>query len=114
MPKAIATSSTRQYVEWVLQPHGLLSRFAFALTADDVSQGKPHPEIYEKAAARCGCDSAAMLVLEDSVNGMRAAKAAGARCVVVPHALVDRNELGPADAIVARLDAPELWEWLGL
>jgi len=114
MPKAIATSSTRAYVDWVLQPHGLLSRFAFALTADDVSQGKPHPEIYEKAAARFGCDPAAVLVLEDSVNGMRAAKAAGARCVVVPHALVDRNELSLADAIVLRLDAPELLEWLGL
>jgi beta-phosphoglucomutase-like phosphatase (HAD superfamily) len=49
-------------------------------------------------------------VLEDSVNGLRAAKAAGARCVVVPHDLVDVSQLAGADAIVASLAAPELFK----
>jgi HAD superfamily hydrolase (TIGR01509 family) len=113
-PHAIATSSTARYVNWVLTPHGILPRFAFVLTADDVTHGKPHPEIYQKAAQRFGIEPATMLVLEDSVNGMRAAKAAGAHCVVVPHALVNVEELGPADAIVPRLDAPEVLELLGM
>jgi HAD superfamily hydrolase (TIGR01509 family) len=114
VPRAIATSSTARYVEWVLGPHRLMHRFGFVLTADDVTHGKPHPEIYEKAAARFGCPASGMLVLEDSINGMRSAKAAGARCVVVPHALVNVDELSAADAIVPRLDAPELLDLLQL
>ena len=53
-----------------------------------------------------------MLVLEDSVAGLRSAKAAGASCVVVPHELVDVNELKGADAIVPSLVAPQLLEML--
>ncbi len=114
IPRAIATSSTARYVDWALSPHGILPRFAFVLTADDVTHGKPHPEIYQKAARRFDVDPANMLVLEDSVNGMRAAKTAGAHCVVIPHALVNIEELGPADAIVPRLDAPQVLALLKL
>jgi HAD superfamily hydrolase (TIGR01509 family) len=114
MPRAIATSSTAKYVEQILAPHRIVQRFAFVLSADDVKQGKPHPEIYQKAAARHGHAAAEMIVLEDSVNGLRAAKAAGANCVVVPHALVNLEELSGADAIVPSLAAPELLELLGL
>jgi pseudouridine-5'-monophosphatase len=113
MPRCIATSSTPAYVERVLSGHGILPRFDFVLTCDDVSEGKPHPEVYQKAAARFGVSPAEMLVLEDSVNGLKAAKAAGARCVVVPHALVPREDLIGADAIVADLAAPLLRDWIG-
>lgn len=108
VPKALATSSSAAYVQRVLEPHQLLSRFDFVLTCDDVQHGKPHPEIYERAAARFGHAPAQMLVLEDSPNGLRAAKAAGARCVVVPHALVPLGELAAADAIVESLAAEQL------
>jgi HAD superfamily hydrolase (TIGR01509 family) len=114
LPRAIATSSSAGYVGKVLGPHGLLSRFAFVLTCDDVRHGKPHPEIYEKAATRFGHTAAEMVVLEDSVNGLRAAKSAGAKCVVVPHELVDVGRLNGADAIVASLAAPEVFSLLGL
>jgi HAD superfamily hydrolase (TIGR01509 family) len=114
LPKAIATSSSRRYVERILAPHGLVDRFTFVLTCDDVSWGKPHPEIYEKAAARFGHHAADIVVLEDSPNGLRAAKAAGARCVVVPHALVPRGDLAEADAIVSSLAEPKLLGLLGL
>jgi HAD superfamily hydrolase (TIGR01509 family) len=113
-PRAIATSSTAAYVERIMAPHRLLHRFAFILSADDVAQGKPHPEIYLKTAERLGYAPGEMLVLEDSVNGLRAAKAAGARCIVVPHALVDVNLVKQADAIVQSLDAPRLLEVLDL
>jgi HAD superfamily hydrolase (TIGR01509 family) len=114
IPRAIATSSSRRYVERILAPHHLLRHFAFVLTCDDVRQGKPCPEIYEKAARQLGHSPEWMAVLEDSPNGLRAAKAAGARCVVVPHSLVAVEDLGGADAIVPSLAAPQLWELLGL
>jgi HAD superfamily hydrolase (TIGR01509 family) len=114
VPKAIATSSAREYVDTVFGPHGLTERFAFVLTCDDVTHGKPHPEVYALAAARLGLTPAEVVVLEDSVNGLRAAKAAGARCVVVPHAHTPRHELSAADAVVASLAAPELTTFLGI
>src|SRR5438552_18719319 len=46
VPKAMATSSSREYVDAVFGPHGLLDHFAFVLTCDDVTHGKPHPEVY--------------------------------------------------------------------
>jgi HAD superfamily hydrolase (TIGR01509 family) len=105
IPRAIATSSSSAYVKRVMGPHDILHRFDFVLTADDVVHGKPHPEIYLKAATRFGHAVDAMLVLEDSPNGMRAAKAAGARCVVVPHQLVDLREYTAADLVVPSLSA---------
>lgn len=108
LPRCIATSSSAEYVKRVLKPHDILAQFGFVLTCDDVRHGKPHPEVYEKAAARFGVRPEEMLVLEDSVNGLKAAKAAGARCVVVPHDLVPREELMGADAIAASLDSPVL------
>jgi HAD superfamily hydrolase (TIGR01509 family) len=113
IPRAIATSSSLRYVRRILEPHGLLERFAFVLTAEDVTDGKPAPEIYENAAARLGHAAQDMVVLEDSPNGLRAAKAAGARCIVVPHALIRREDLTEADAIVPSLEAPLVHELLG-
>jgi HAD superfamily hydrolase (TIGR01509 family) len=112
IPKAMATSSRGQYVRRILEPHQILHRFAFVLSAEDVSLGKPAPEIYLKAAARFGHEPAEMLVLEDSPNGLRAAKAAGARCVVAPHDLAPRQALASADAIVDSLASPALLELL--
>src|SRR5439155_8315193 len=86
LPKAIATSSGREYVQHMFGPHGLLERFAFVLTAEDVTHGKPHPEIFATAAARFGLTPAEVLVIEDSIHGICAAKAAGARVILVPHA----------------------------
>jgi HAD superfamily hydrolase (TIGR01509 family) len=114
IPTAIATSSGRSYLARILEPHGLLGCFRFALTCEDVLHGKPHPEIYEKAASQFGHAAADMVVLEDSPNGLRAAQAAGARCVVVPHERVPKSHIGSADAVIASLAAPELYELLGI
>jgi HAD superfamily hydrolase (TIGR01509 family) len=114
IPKAIATSSSAAYVERILAPHELVQRFAFVLTCEDVRLGKPFPEVYEKAAARFGHAPGEMVVLEDSPNGLRAAKAAGARCVVVPHPLVPLDDVTGADAIVPSLAAPRLHQLLGV
>ena len=114
VPIAVATSSPRVHVERVLGPHRLVERFGFILTCEDVRRGKPDPEIYRKAAESFGCPPGEMVVLEDSPNGMRAAKSAGARCVVVRHSRVHLGDLGPADAVVDSLAAGELSALLGL
>jgi HAD superfamily hydrolase (TIGR01509 family) len=114
IPRAIATSSSRAYVATVLEPYHLVDRFAFVLTAEDVQLGKPFPEVYEKAAARFDQAPAEMVVLEDSVNGMKAARSAGARCIVVPHDLVPRDALGDADVILDSLADGRVYQILGL
>ncbi|MGC4002743.1 MAG: HAD family phosphatase [Pirellulales bacterium] len=84
IPKAIATSSGPVFVGKCLGKFELVTRFDFVLTHQDVDQGKPHPEIYEKAAARLQVAPAEMLVLEDSAVGCRAAVDSGAYVVAVP------------------------------
>lgn len=114
VPVAIATSSHREHVDKVLAPHDLLRRFAFVMTCEDVVRGKPDPEIYCKTAGRFGHAPADMVVLEDSPNGLRSAKGAGARCVVIPHSRVPLHDIGLADAVVNSLAADELRTLLGL
>jgi len=83
-PKAIATNSGRSYLERVLEIAQLPTRFDFLLSVDDVQHGKPHPEIYCKAADRFGIEPRRMLVLEDSEFGCRAALGADAQVVAIP------------------------------
>ena len=85
LPKAVATSSERSYLHNLLGRLDLLDRFDALLTAEDVTHGKPHPEIYLTAAQRLGVEPSAMLVLEDSDMGTKAAAAAGAHIISVPH-----------------------------
>ncbi|MFL5340071.1 MAG: HAD family hydrolase [Gemmataceae bacterium] len=113
VPFCIATSSGSEFVRRVFGPHGLLERFRFVLTCEDVQRGKPHPDVYELAARRFGRPAGELLVFEDSPNGLRAAKAAGANCIVVPHPLTPRHLLQGADAVVPSLAAAELAEMLG-
>ena len=85
LPRAVATSSPRSYMTQLLQRFELLHRFHFTLTAEDVTHGKPHPEIYLMAARMLNVLPGEMLVLEDSETGTRAAAAAGAYVVSVPN-----------------------------
>jgi len=84
IPKCVATSSHRQFASEALGSFDLEPRFEFVLTADDVKNGKPDPEVYLTAAQRIGIPTEQMLVLEDSVIGSRAAVASGAFTIAVP------------------------------
>lgn len=84
MRKAIATSGARDYAEELLKRVDLHEHFEFLMTANDITHGKPHPEIYEKAAVKLGLAPAETLVLEDSHNGCKAGIAAGAYTIAVP------------------------------
>lgn len=106
VPKAVATSSHRPYLQRLLGRFGLLDRFDFTLTAEDVTHGKPHPEIYLKAADRHGVPPAQMLVLEDSENGARAAAAAGAHVIAIPHEFSHRHDFAAARGVARSLLDP--------
>ena len=114
VPKAIATSSRRAFVTDVLSRFDLEPRFSFILTAEDVVQGKPFPEIYQRAAARFGLEPRETLVLEDSENGCRAAAAAGAFTVAVPGGHSRRHNFEVASLVVDSLADQRIYETLGL
>ncbi len=114
IPKAIATSTSLRLATACLAPFELARRFAFVLTAEDIRHGKPHPEIYQTAAAHLGVSPAAMLVLEDSQNGCRAATAAGAFTVAVPADHSRDHDFSGAAMVIDSLADPRLYAVLGL
>ena len=103
LPKGVATSSPRNYLDDMLTRFDLHDRFLVTLTAEDVTHGKPHPEIYLRAAASIGVAPAQMLVLEDSEAGTRAAAAAGAVVVAVPNDHSRAQDFSPATVVVDSL-----------
>jgi len=113
-PKAIATSSRRVFVERVLASFQLGPRFEFVLTSEDVTQGKPHPEIYHRAADRLEVSPRQVMVLEDSQNGCRAAVAAGTFAVAVPGAHSRHHDFTGAALRVESLEDAQIRAALGL
>jgi HAD superfamily hydrolase (TIGR01509 family) len=81
---AIVTSSSRHGAERNLTLAGIRDRFDTILTLDDVTHGKPDPELYLKAAAHLGVTPKACIAVEDSNHGVAAAYAAGAVTLMVP------------------------------
>jgi HAD superfamily hydrolase (TIGR01509 family) len=114
IPKAIATSSGRSFVEEVLGRFGFVPRFQFILTGDDVTEGKPHPEIYQKAARQFGLEPGEVLVLEDSSNGCRAAVAAGTFAVAVPGSHSCRHDFSGCALSAETLADRRIYEALGI
>ena len=114
IPKAIGTSSCRELVTACLEPFGLERRFQFVLTAEDVQNGKPDPEIYLAAARRLAVSPMKMMVLEDSENGCRAAAAAEAFVVAVPGEHSQGHDFSAATLMVDSLADPRLFQTLGL
>jgi len=112
IPKAIATSSGPDFVRTVLAKFNLAPRFQFILTCDDITQGKPDPEIYLLAASRFGMRPEELLVLEDSQNGCRAAVTAGTVAVAVPGGHSRRHDFSGAVLVAESLADPRLWKLL--
>jgi HAD superfamily hydrolase (TIGR01509 family) len=110
IPKGVATSSPRDYLHDLLNRFSLKERFPVTLTAEDVTQGKPHPEIYLTAAQQIGVEPHEMLVLEDSEVGTRAAAAAGAFAVSVPHEHSSAHDFSSASYVAESLCDPYVLE----
>lgn len=112
---AIASSSSRDWVEGHLGRLGLLDRFDCIVTRDDVERTKPAPDLYLAAAGCLGVDPAEAVAIEDSAHGVAAAKAAGMRVAAVPTELTALLDLGIADVVVdslASVPPIELWALL--
>jgi putative hydrolase of the HAD superfamily len=84
LPCSVASSSPRWWVEHWLKHLGLREAFQNVTTLDDTGKVKPDPSLFLHAAEKLTRQPAESVVLEDSLNGLRAAHAAGMRCVVVP------------------------------
>ncbi|MFZ4732863.1 MAG: HAD family hydrolase [Pirellulales bacterium] len=110
----VATSSAPDYAHDVLARLALADRFAFVLTAHDVTTGKPDPEIYRLAASRFGLPPARLAVLEDSQIGCRAGLAAGAVVVAVPAGHSRRHDFTGVRLVAESLADPQLHGLLGL
>jgi HAD superfamily hydrolase (TIGR01509 family) len=83
IPRAIGTSAPRSNVDFTLTKTNLEKYFPTILDEAFVEHGKPNPEIYIKCAAALGYDPANCIVFEDSLSGVEAGKAAGAKVVGV-------------------------------
>lgn len=82
--KAVASSTVRALVLKKLDRVNLAGRFDAIVGGDEVTHGKPAPDIFLEAACRLGMAPGACIALEDSENGVRAAHAAGMRVIMVP------------------------------
>lgn len=91
VPMGIATGGTRMVIEKTLQVVGISDWFDEVVTAEDVAEGKPAPDIFLKAAKLLGVHPSRCLVLEDAPAGILAAQRAGMQVVAVPCPLVSTN-----------------------
>lgn len=87
-PVAIASSSHPAVIRAAVDALGLHDVFEAVVSSDEVEHGKPAPDVYLLAAARLGVEPARCVVVEDSLNGVRAGRAAGAIVVLVPSSSV--------------------------
>ncbi|MGL4595568.1 MAG: HAD family hydrolase [Thermoguttaceae bacterium] len=109
IPKGICTSSASRVVSEVLRGYQLERRFQFVLTSESIKRGgKPDPEIYLLAAEHFNLEPHEMLVLEDSVAGIRSADAAGAFPVLLMSSHNKVGDFSLARKCVHRLDDIEI------
>ena len=98
IPTAVGTSAPRKNIECVFGLLGIGHLFQDVAASEDVTRGKPDPEIFLKAATKLGAAPANCVVIEDAHAGLRAARAAGMKCVGV-------TTTHPAESLAA--EAPD-------
>jgi mannitol-1-/sugar-/sorbitol-6-/2-deoxyglucose-6-phosphatase len=103
LPLALASSSPMRLIRAVLSMGGLEDRFDVVLTAEEEERGKPDPAVYLTAARRLGVAAERCLAIEDSLAGIRAAKAAGMVCIAVPEHPAEEARDAGADLVLDSL-----------
>lgn len=103
MMLAVASSSTRDWVHKYLQLFGLLPLFDAVVTSDDVQCVKPEPELYKLAMHQLGVSPNETIAFEDSPNGLKAANAAGIRCIIVPNEVTRELDFPPYERRIESL-----------
>jgi HAD superfamily hydrolase (TIGR01509 family) len=94
-PLGVASSSPPDLIHVVLTAAGVAARFRVALSSEEVTRGKPAPDVYLAAAARLDAEPATCVAVEDSANGLRSAASAGMVVIAVPNP----HYPPPADAL---------------
>jgi beta-phosphoglucomutase family hydrolase len=112
IPRAVGSSTPRKNIETVMAMAGLEGFFDAVVSAEDVTAGKPDPQVFLKAAERIGCDPARCIVFEDAHVGIEAGKRAGMKVVAVAttHPLASLTE---ADLALPNLDGVSVEQLLG-
>jgi beta-phosphoglucomutase len=109
VPLAVASGALRDEIATILTTAGLLNYFQAIISAEDVKQGKPEPEIFWKVLAKLNAgaspqiEPANCVVIEDSKEGIRGARAAGMKCLAVTNSH-PAELLGEANAVVKSLE----------
>src|SRR5579864_8728562 len=99
----IASSSTRDWVRGHLARLRILDRFDCIRCRDDVARAKPEPDLYLAVLDCLGVRPEEAFAVEDSPNGIAAAKRAGMKCVAIPNSITQRLDLTQADITVRSL-----------
>ncbi|RGL30331.1 MULTISPECIES: HAD family hydrolase [Paenibacillus] len=107
IPVAVASSSPRSLIDLIMEKTGLGRYFDIRITGEEVSQGKPAPDIFLYAAELLGIAPAHCIVIEDSRNGVHAAKSAGMRCIGLHNPGSGQQDLSKADHNIFSYD--DLW-----
>jgi len=111
--KAIVSSSSRPWIDRNLGRLERLFGWDAIVTADgDKARAKPSPTLYLEALYELSLDASEAIAFEDSPNGIRAAKAAGIRCVAVPNGVTAGLGLDEADLVLDSLESLPLPELL--
>jgi HAD superfamily hydrolase (TIGR01509 family) len=100
---ALATSSEYYFAWRVLEKTGLIRYFNAMVTADNISNSKPHPEIYIKAAKALNISPRECIAIEDSYLGIKSAKSSGMKCIGFYNPNSGRQDLSQADIIVSSI-----------
>lgn len=103
VPTCIGSSTHRANIDTILDVMGFTGFFGGIVTAEDVDQGKPHPEVFLKAAAKTGRSPERCIVFEDALAGIQAARAGGMKVVGVA-TTHPAGDLHMTDRVVHRLD----------
>lgn len=97
---AVVTSSQREHFEIIHRRTGFLPYFDFCLTREDYASSKPSAEPYLLALEQCGHAAGEVVVIEDSPRGLKAAKAAGLACWVIPGQHTSMEDFAAADRVL--------------
>ncbi len=105
----VVTSSRRDHFELIHSRTGFTEYVDFVLALGDYPRSKPNPDPYLAALELSGSQAERCVVIEDSERGLRAAKAAGLACWVIPTDLTEHGDFGAADRVLASIaEVPDL------
>ena len=97
---SLASSSGRKLIDIFTQQTNIAHYFEVIMSGDDVQYSKPNPEIFLKVAQWYGLPATQFTVIEDSTNGVKAAKSAGMQCVGFQNPLSGGQDLSQADSVI--------------